>query len=178
MIPQAGFLFEASVRDNLDPFNLVKREKVQSILKMGKDIVAKSLKDSKSTSSTSKIFNEELMIERGGKNLSLGEKQILNILRVLLRDNQLILLDEATSNIDPITGKAIFMTLMIDQIIHELLFEICKEKTLVAVTHKLEYLPRYDKVILVEDGKIVEIGSYASLMSQSYSKLKSFISEN
>lgn len=104
MIPQSGFLFEATVRDNLDPFNLVKREKIQSILKMGKDIVAKSLKDSKSTSSTNKIFNEDLMIERGAKNLSLGEKQILNLLRVLLRDNQLILLDEATSNIDPITG--------------------------------------------------------------------------
>jgi ABC-type multidrug transport system fused ATPase/permease subunit len=104
MIPQAGFLFEATVRDNLDPFHLVKKDKIQSILNLGKDVVAKSLKDSMYTSSTNKIFNEELMIERGAKNLSLGEKQILNLLRVLLRDNQLILLDEATSNIDPITG--------------------------------------------------------------------------
>jgi len=58
------------------------------------------------------------------------------------------------------------------------IFEFCKEKILITITHRLEYLQYYDKIIVLDEGKIVEVGKYEDLMNNSKGKLKAFMTEN
>lgn len=63
-----------------------------------------------------------------------------------MKDCDIICLDEATSNIDPIT----------DMLLNSVLFNFAKDKTLIVVTHRLENIDMFDKVIVLENGRIVE----------------------
>ena len=96
------------------------------------------------------------MIDDSGKNLSNGQKQLINFLRIVLQDTEIICLDEATSNLDPLT----------DQQIHEDLFELAKDKTLIVITHRLENIERFDRVFVMERGEIVEEGEAKKLMEK------------
>eukprot|EP01016_Furgasonia_blochmanni_P035278 TRINITY_DN3891_c0_g1_i6.p1 TRINITY_DN3891_c0_g1~~TRINITY_DN3891_c0_g1_i6.p1 ORF type:complete len:126 (+),score=38.26 TRINITY_DN3891_c0_g1_i6:62-439(+) len=95
----------------------------------------------------------DFKVEKSGKNLSNGEKQIINFLRILLKDAQIICLDEATSNMDPQT----------DDELHHALFEYVKDKTLIVITHRLERIAEYDKIIVMDRGEIAECGTYQEL---------------
>jgi ABC-type bacteriocin/lantibiotic exporter with double-glycine peptidase domain len=61
-------------------------------------------------------LSSEFMIENSGSNLSNGQKQIINFLRILVNEHEIVCLDEATSNMDPIS----------DQLVHDKLFEFCQ----------------------------------------------------
>lgn len=67
---------------------------------------------------------------------------------------------------------------MIDAMLQKSIFEFCKEKILITITHRLEYLQYYDKIIVLDEGKIVEVGKYEDLMNNSKGKLKAFMTEN
>ncbi len=58
------------------------------------------------------------------------------------------------------------------------IFELCKDKTLITITHRLNYLEHYDQVIVIDDGEIVEMGKYQDLMAKENGKLQSFMKEN
>ena len=58
---------------------------------------------------------------------------------------------------------------------HEALFKMSDNKTIIAITHRLDYLNKYDKIILLEDGKIVEEGGYSELINNSTGKFRKFI---
>ncbi len=58
---------------------------------------------------------------------------------------------------------------------HQALFEMCKNKTLIVITHRLDYLKFYDRVILLESGEIVDEGSYEELMMKQNGKFKEFL---
>ncbi|KAL4445550.1 hypothetical protein ABPG74_004624 [Tetrahymena malaccensis] len=145
IIPQFGFLFNASLRDNLDPLQIHSKEKISNISKT----YELSL-DSRNNASLDLDFE----IEESGKNLSNGQKQILNFLRVAINNRELICLDEATSNMDPKTN-----TLISDKI-----FELSQGKTLLVITHRLENIEKYDRIIVMDCGQIVESGSYQQLV--------------
>jgi len=118
VIPQFGFMYKASLKENLDPYSNIPHEKMQRVLEKGKDFMNKAAKKHKreqhtdmsinieeeENSQSERIFSEGFLIEKGGNNLSNGEKQIVNFMRILLRDSDVIFLDEATSNVDPVTG--------------------------------------------------------------------------
>ena len=93
------------------------------------------------------------MIENGGENLSNGEKQIVNFFRVILRDIDIVCLDEASSNMDPKT----------DAMLHEQIFKFAKDKTLVVITHRLENIDLFDRVVVMDKGQIVECGPVEEL---------------
>ncbi|EGR33825.1 hypothetical protein IMG5_035900, partial [Ichthyophthirius multifiliis] len=84
----------------------------------------------------------------GGTSLSNGQKQIINFLRIILRDSNIICLDEATSNMDPQT----------DQELHDQLFRLAENKTLIVITHRLENIDKFDRVVVLDNGSIVECG--------------------
>ena len=88
----------------------------------------------------------DFRIEEKLKNLSNGEKQLINLLRIIVENKDVICLDEATSNIDLAT----------DELLHEKLFEFAKEKTLVVITHRIDYLDKFDVVYLMEEGRILD----------------------
>ncbi|GGB52444.1 thiol reductant ABC exporter subunit CydC [Virgibacillus dakarensis] len=91
-----------------------------------------------------------------GENLSGGEKQRLAIARVMLKGGRLWLLDEPTSSIDALTEQAIY----------ERLFKQAKDDTLVLVSHRLTGLEKMDQIIVMEQGKIIESGTFAELIER------------
>ena len=105
-----GFLFKGTIKENLDPNNEFEYDYVEHMIAETK-LDLKDLKEKKQIgehesfiSLNGSFLKEEFFVEAGGKNLSNGEKQIINFLRILLRNTEIVCLDEATSNLDPYTG--------------------------------------------------------------------------
>ena len=93
--------------------------------------------------------------ERGG-HLSVGQRQRIGIARAFLKDSPILLLDEPTSALDPTTERAIMDTL-------ELLM---KGRTTLIITHRLTTVHHLDKIVVLKDGKVVEIGDGAELLAR------------
>ena len=94
-------------------------------------------------------------IGENGKNLSGGQRQRIAIARALLRDPQLLILDEATSALDPITEDTINQTFM----------EISKTRTVISVTHRLKSVMHMDKILVLDQGQLLEQGSHQELLA-------------
>ena len=95
VIPQDPIMFKGSLKYNLDPSNSINEEEILRILKEAQ---------------LSELIKEdglELKIEENGSNLSSGEKQLICICRAILRKSKVVILDEATSNIDVVTEQKI-----------------------------------------------------------------------
>ncbi len=80
---------------------------------------------------------------------SVGQKQLLCLARALLRQNKILVLDEATSNVDMQT----------DHFIQECIKNNFNDNTVITVAHRLNTVASYDRIIVMERGRIVEIGS-------------------
>lgn len=96
---------------------------------------------------------DNAVLEKGA-NLSGGEKQRLAIARAMLKNSYLWLLDEPTSSMDSLTSFNIYQEL----------FELAKADTLILISHRLNGLETMDQIVVMEEGKVVEVGSYEQLM--------------
>ncbi|WP_422122130.1 thiol reductant ABC exporter subunit CydC [Planococcus sp. X10-3] len=101
-------------------------------------------------------FSLQMEVEEKGQNLSGGQKQRLAIARAILKGSPLWMLDEPVSSVDSATGK----------IIYERLFEDNPDSTFIIVSHDLSGLEKMDQIIVLENGKLIESGSYAELMER------------
>lgn len=103
----------------------------------------------------------ETLILEDGKNLSGGQKQRLGLMLALMKSSELYMIDEGFSAIDPITS---------DKIIKNIFQQI--SNTIIVVTHRLyeNLMNKFDKIIVMQNGKIVGIGSHMELMSNSVYK--------
>lgn len=104
---------------------------------------------------------QKKIVERGA-NISTGEKQIISLLRAMVLDQPLLILDEATAYIDPYTEKIITRSIK----------RIGEDKTLIVIAHRLSTIEAADKIIFVSNGEIREQGSHAELLKKGglYSK--------
>ena len=107
----------------------------------------------------------DTVIGQRGSDLSMGQRQLLSILRALVADTQYLILDEATSSIDSYTEKKIQNALDI----------LLKNRTSITIAHRLATVRKCDRIIVLNAGKIEEIGSHDELLSKKglYSKLYS-----
>lgn len=96
---------------------------------------------------------DEPVLEKGA-NLSGGERQRLAIARALLKNGSLWLLDEATSALDARTEADVYATM----------FDTAQASTLIMVSHRLNGLEAFDQIIVMEAGRVIEVGSYEDLM--------------
>lgn len=98
-----------------------------------------------------------------GASLSGGERQRISIARALLRDPTILLLDEASSALDAVTEAAI----------NETLTKVSRGRTMISVTHRLAGLESFDRIFVMERGRIVESGTHAALLERNghYAKL-------
>lgn len=106
----------------------------------------------------------ETMVDEAGLRFSGGERHRLALARILLQDTPIVLLDEPTVGLDPVTEQALITTFM----------EQLQGKTLIWITHHLKGIERVDKVIFIEDGQLEMEGSPEELAKTSprYQKLK------
>jgi ATP-binding cassette subfamily B protein len=96
------------------------------------------------------------VIGEGGASLSGGEKQRISIARAIMKDAPIIILDEATANVDPENEK---------DLVHAI-EALTKEKTIIMIAHRLKTVRNADRILVIEDGKIVQNGKHDTLMSQ------------
>jgi ATP-binding cassette subfamily B protein/subfamily B ATP-binding cassette protein MsbA len=95
-------------------------------------------------------------IEENGSNLSVGQRQILSFARALLADPRILILDEATSSVDTATEKIIDQAL--DHLMHG--------RTTFVIAHRLSTIVNADKIVVMDQGQIVEMGNHAELLAQ------------
>lgn len=142
-------LFHASVRDNITLFDpgIPDQRIVEVIKALGLDAWYQSLP-----------HGLETPIASSG-HLSTGEAQLLAFARVFLKDPGLIILDEATSHLDPATQQ------LIEQACHKLL----AGRTAIIIAHRLETLQHVDRILLLEQGQIKEYGAREALAQDAHS---------
>lgn len=98
----------------------------------------------------------DTVIGEAGSTLSGGEKQRISIARAMLKDADIILLDEATASIDPDN----------ERYIQEAINELVKNKTLIVIAHKLSTIKNADKILVIDEGKVVEEGEHKELIER------------
>ena len=96
------------------------------------------------------------MIEESGNNLSGGQKQRIAIARALIRQPDILIMDEATSNLDTITENSI----------KAMLDELSENITTIIIAHRLNTIKDCDYIYIMEDGHVTEEGTHDSLMSR------------
>lgn len=103
--------------------------------------------------------------EHGGK-LSGGQRQRLSLARAILKDPEILILDEATSQIDPES----------EQLIHETLAEFIKGRTTVMITHRFSTLDLVDRIMLMDGGQVVDCGTHQELLARcpAYQRMRNF----
>ncbi|CAK69303.1 unnamed protein product (macronuclear) [Paramecium tetraurelia] len=147
IIPQSPFLFTGSLRSNLDPFDQYEDQAIWKALE-----VAGLLGYAKS-------FSKGLLTDISDVNslFSTGQKQLICLARILLQKKKIIVLDEATANLDMKT----------DDFIQNTLKQQLKECTLITIAHRLNTIADYDKVMVIENGNVIEFDQPFNLLAQS-----------
>ena len=105
---------------------------------------------------------DTILYERGG-NLSVGQRQLISFARAILADPRILILDEATANIDTFT----------EVVIQQALKEMLKNRTAVVIAHRLSTIQNADMIVVMEQGRIVDTGTHDELLERSpiYSRL-------
>ncbi|XP_023231554.1 multidrug resistance-associated protein 4-like [Centruroides sculpturatus] len=144
IIPQDPLLFTASVRNNLDPFN---RRDDATLWKVLEEVHLKEV--------VGKLGNGlDSQLSEGGGNLSVGQKQLLCVARAILRQNKILIMDEATANIDKRT----------DCLIQKTIGEKFSSCTIITVAHRLQTIMDSDRIMVLDEGKIVEFDNPDQLL--------------
>lgn len=144
LVLQDPILFKGSLRYNITLGDEYSDQEIkEALIKSGGEYILSKLKDGLDTN---------LLGEDGG--LSLGEKQIVNFARTIIRDPKILVLDEATASIDTET----------EQHIQKGLEALMANRTSFIVAHRLSTIKNCDSIIVIDSGKIIESGSHDELM--------------
>jgi len=147
IVPQDPILFSGSIEENIKFGNLdATREKVIEIARMvGAHHFINRLEKGYDT-----------MVGQRGVNLSAGQRQLICMARVILADPRILILDEATSNVDTNT----------ERIMQRALRKLTRGRTCLTIAHRLSTVTESDRIIVLEQGKIVEEGSHQELLAK------------
>lgn len=158
VIPQVPTLFSGcSVRENLDLFGLHTNEAIEKVLC---DCHLQQMIDDLPQGLDSPV-------SEGGSNFSVGQRQLLCLARAILSQNKILVLDEATANIDRRT----------DQLLQETLQESFRDGTILAVAHRLDTIIEFDYCMVLGGGKVLEYGSPAELIRRDNGAFASMVND-
>lgn len=108
----------------------------------------------------------ETILQEGGSNLSGGERQRISIARAMLKPSKIVILDEATSSVDPENEQELVAALN----------DLLRDKTVIVIAHKLETIKNSDQIIVMDKGRIENVGTHDTLINSS-SIYKKFIEQ-
>ena len=117
----------------------------------------------------------ESELNEDADNISHGQKQLLTIARTILSNKQILILDEATSSVDTILSNKQILILdeatssvdtRTEKIIQEAMDKLMKDRTSFIIAHRLSTVRNADKILVIEDGHIIEQGSHEELLEQ------------
>ncbi|VAH51711.1 unnamed protein product [Triticum turgidum subsp. durum] len=147
-VPQTAWILSGNIRDNIlfgNPYDREKYQKVIQACALTKDL---------------ELFANGDLTEIGerGINMSGGQKQRIQIARSVYEDADIYLFDDPFSAVDAHTGGQLFK---------DCLMGMLKDKTILYVTHQVEFLPAADLILVMQDGKIVQKGTFDDLLQQN-----------
>ncbi|EKX39426.1 hypothetical protein GUITHDRAFT_160006 [Guillardia theta CCMP2712] len=148
IIPQDPVLFTGTIRSNLDPFSEYSDSSVDDALSK-----VHMLDYVRSNGGLLHVVQE------GGKNLSVGQRQLLCMARALLRNAKVIVMDEATASVDMQT----------DSFIQETIREQFKHSTVLTIAHRLDTIKTCDRVMVLGEGRVLEMGHPSTLQKDTTS---------
>ena len=144
IIPQEPILIKGSLRFNIDPNYCYTDQEIINILnEIGLDEFFKN-----------KNLNYE--IDENGSNISVGEKQLICIARALVKKTKIILMDEATANIDYKT----------ETFLQNSLNQTLKDCTVITIAHRIKTIINYDKILVLDKGEIIEFDTPQNLLNK------------
>jgi subfamily B ATP-binding cassette protein MsbA len=148
MVSQDIILFDDTVRANIAYANMNASE----------DEIKKACDFAAATEFIEKLPQTfETIIGENGIRLSGGQKQRISIARAVLKNSPIILLDEATSSLDAVSEEKV----------QNAVINLTKNKTTLVIAHRLSTIIRADKIIVVNQGQIVDIGTHNELLKNS-----------
>ena len=153
IIPQDPTLFRGTIRSNLDPFNEHSDQELWSALQRA-DLVSKN--QSTHDNSLANCIHLDSTVDDEGLNFSLGQRQLMALARALVRGSQIIVCDEATSSVDFETDAKIQRTIQLG----------FKGKTLLCIAHRLKTIINYDRICVMDAGRIAELDTPVNLYHQ------------
>ncbi|MBE6071840.1 MAG: ABC transporter ATP-binding protein [Clostridium butyricum] len=147
MVFQDVYLFQDTIANNIKfgSNNASRKEIIEAAKKASCHDFIMSLPDGYDT-----------VIGEGGASISGGEKQRISIARAILKDAPIIILDEATANVDPENEKQL----------QEAIDELTRNKTIIMIAHRLKTVRKANQILVVEDGKIVQKGNHNKLIKE------------
>jgi len=147
VVPQEGFLFTGTIRDNVRVGRPGASDSEVEDALSGLGILErfKVLPDGLDTE-----------VRERGSRLSAGERQLVSLARAALADPAVLVLDEATSNLDPGTERAVEIALE----------QLTENRTVIVVAHRLSTAARADRVAVIDAGRLVELGTHDELVTR------------
>lgn len=148
MVLQDTWLFSGKIRDN------IAYGKPDAMLE---DIIDAAKRTNVHHFITTLPNGYDMELNEESSNISNGEKQLITIARALLSDPKILILDEATSSVDT----------RLDAMIQEAMAELMKGRTSFVIAHRLSTIRNADKILVMRDGNIIEMGNHDELMEQN-----------
>ena len=158
IVSQEPFILEGTLRENIDPLFKYKDNEILEILdsfNLFKDVI-----------NSKRRLN--FMIKQNGENLSFGEKQLICFARAAMKKSKVVILDEATSSMDNTTESIIQKNM-------DILFKDC---TIIMIAHHIQMVKKCKKIIVIDNGEIVENDTYDKLIKNKSSKFYNLYSES
>jgi len=157
IIPQEPTLFHATLRKNMDPFGEYPDSDIWAVLQ---DVnLAEDLQENNMTL--------DLKISEGGSNFSVGQKQLVCLGRAILKRNRILILDEATANVDPET----------DEIIQRAIRDKFSTCTVLTIAHRLHTVMDSDRMIVLDAGRLIEFDEPIKLLNDPNSSLSQLVQQ-
>ncbi|ORX73187.1 P-loop containing nucleoside triphosphate hydrolase protein [Linderina pennispora] len=162
IIPQDPALFVGTIRENLDPLEEFTDDQVwEAVCKAHiEDLVKKPTQTWDIDDDKSGPWVEgtglDKWVEDDGKNLSVGQRQLVSLCRALLWKRKILVLDEATANVDTKT----------DQIMQHAILEEFKDRTILTIAHRLRTVMDSDRILVMDQGRVAEFDTPSNLLAQ------------
>ncbi|KAG9227354.1 hypothetical protein CCMSSC00406_0004107 [Pleurotus cornucopiae] len=163
LVPQDSTLFLGTLRENLDPQKSRTDAELISILQTTGLLPLAGQQNPESE----KKFSLDAAVGDEGLNYSVGERQLLSLCRALVKNSRIIVLDEATSNVDVETDSRIQRTIQTEW----------ASSTLICIAHRLNTIAYYDRVLVMDSGRMVDFDTVLNLFDKEESIFRALCDE-